>query len=116
MLTGIFKQPVKGPVRATGVNLEGDRQADLTVHGGADKAVYVYPAEHYPYWQHELGRKLPWGIFGENLTVEDAPLDTRSRSATGSESAPPSSSSPNRDYPASNSESASTTREWSDVS
>ena len=54
MLTGIFKEPVKGPVRATGVNLEGDRQADLTVHGGADKAVYVYPAEHYPYWQHEL--------------------------------------------------------------
>ncbi len=75
VLTGIFKQPVKGPVRATGVNLEGDRQADPTVHGGADKAVYVYPAEHYPYWQHELGRKLPWGIFGENLTVEDAPLE-----------------------------------------
>ena len=75
VLTGIFKQPVEGPVRATGVNLEGDRQADLTVHGGADKAVYVYPAEHYPYWQHELGRKLPWGIFGENLTVEDAPLE-----------------------------------------
>ena len=45
------------------------------MHGGADKAVYVYPAEHYPYWQDELGRKLPWGIFGENLTVEDAPLE-----------------------------------------
>ena len=73
--TGIFKEPVSGPVRAVGINLEGDRQADLTVHGGADKAVYVYPAEHYPYWQEELGRELPWGMFGENLTVDGAPLE-----------------------------------------
>jgi MOSC domain-containing protein YiiM len=73
--TGIFKEPVTGPVRVAGINLEGDRQADLTVHGGPDKAVYVYPAEHYPYWQEQLGRKLPWGMFGENLTVEGAPLE-----------------------------------------
>lgn len=73
--TGIFKEPVTGPVRVVGVNLEGDRQADLTVHGGPDKAVYVYPAEHYPYWQEELGRKLPLGQFGENLTVEGVPLE-----------------------------------------
>ena len=56
--TGIFKDPVEGPVRVVGVNLEGDGQADLTVHGGPDKAVYVYPAEHYPYWREELGRDL----------------------------------------------------------
>jgi MOSC domain-containing protein YiiM len=73
--TGIFKEPVAGPVPVVGVNLEGDRQADLTVHGGPDKAVYVYPAEHYPYWQEELGRELPWGAFGENLTVEGVPLE-----------------------------------------
>jgi MOSC domain-containing protein YiiM len=73
--TGIFKEPVDGPVRAAGVNLEGDGQADLAVHGGPDKAVYVYPAEHYPYWREELGRDLPWAMFGENLTVEGAPLE-----------------------------------------
>jgi MOSC domain-containing protein YiiM len=73
--TGIFKEPVAGPVRVAGVNLEGDGQADLTVHGGADKAVYVYPAEHYAYWQVELGRDLPWAAFGENLTVEGMPLE-----------------------------------------
>ena len=76
MTTGIFKEPVTGPVRAAGINLDGDRQADLSVHGGPDKAVYVYPAEHYPYWQEELGRKLSWGVFGENLTVEGAPLES----------------------------------------
>ncbi len=74
--TGIFKEPVTGPVRAAGINLDGDRQADLSVHGGHDKAVYVYPAEHYPYWQEELGRELPWGMFGENLTVDGAPLES----------------------------------------
>jgi MOSC domain-containing protein YiiM len=71
--TGIFKEPVDGPVRVGGLNLDGDRQADLTVHGGADKAVYLYLAEHYPYWQEELGRTLSWGAFGENLTVAGAP-------------------------------------------
>jgi MOSC domain-containing protein YiiM len=73
--TGIFKEPVAGPVRIAGVNLAGDEQADLTVHGGRDKAVYAYPAEHYPLWQEELGRELPWGSFGENLTVEGMPLE-----------------------------------------
>jgi MOSC domain-containing protein YiiM len=53
------------------LNLEGDRQADLSVHGGADKAVYAYPSEHYAYWRKELpGMDFPWGAFGENLTTE----------------------------------------------
>ena len=69
--TGIFKQPVTGRVMMRSLNLEGDRQADLTVHGGAEKAIYAYPAEHYPYWRQELpDEALPWGAFGENLTVE----------------------------------------------
>ncbi len=69
--TGIFKEPVKGHVRVRSLNLEGDRQADLSAHGGSDKAVYAYPAEHYDYWQGELpGMKLPWGMFGENFTIE----------------------------------------------
>jgi MOSC domain-containing protein YiiM len=70
--TGIFKQPVSGPVPLRTLNLDGDRQADLTVHGGPYKAVYAYPSEHYPYWRKELpGVDLPWGMFGENLTTED---------------------------------------------
>jgi MOSC domain-containing protein YiiM len=73
--TGIFKEPVEGPVAVAGVNLDGDEQADLEVHGGRDKAVYVYPAEHYGYWERELGRALPWGVFGENLTVEGLPTE-----------------------------------------
>ena len=69
--TGIFKEPVSGPIILRPLNLEGDRQADLTVHGGADKAVYVYPAEHYDYWRGELpDMQLPWGMFGENFTTE----------------------------------------------
>ncbi len=75
VLTGIFKEPVAGPVRVAGINLDGDRQADLTVHGGPDKAVYVYAAEHYPFWREELGLELPWGSFGENLTVEGMALE-----------------------------------------
>lgn len=68
--TGIFKEPVSGSVRLRTLNLDGDRQADLTVHGGADKAVYVYPAEHYDYWRGELpDMPLPWGAFGENFTT-----------------------------------------------
>ncbi len=68
--TSIWKAPVPGRVRVVGHNLEGDGQSDLTVHGGADKAVYVYPSEHYPYWQERLrGIHLPWGVFGENLSV-----------------------------------------------
>jgi MOSC domain-containing protein YiiM len=69
--TGIFKEPVAGRVILRRLNLDGDRQADLTVHGGVNKAVYVYPSEHYPYWQKQLpGVTLPWGMFGENLTTE----------------------------------------------
>lgn len=69
--TGIFKQSVAGRVPMRSLNLEGDRQADLTVHGGVDKAIYAYPREHYDYWRGELPNEaLPWGAFGENLTVE----------------------------------------------
>jgi MOSC domain-containing protein YiiM len=69
--TAIFKAPVSGRVAVTRLNLAGDRQADLSVHGGPDKAVYAYPSEHYGYWREELpGTALPWGVFGENLTVE----------------------------------------------
>jgi len=68
--TGIFKEPVSGPVQLRKLNLDGDRQADLTVHGGPHKAVYAYPTEHYPYWRQELpGLNLPWGMFGENFST-----------------------------------------------
>lgn len=68
--TGIFKQPVEGPIAVRRLNLDGDRQADLSVHGGPDKAVYAYPVEHYAYWQMELpDMDLPWAQFGENLTT-----------------------------------------------
>src|ERR1044072_3040401 len=68
--TGIFKEPVAGRVMMRTLNLDGDRQADLSVHGGPEKAVYVYPSEHYEFWQHELpDMDLPWAIFGENLTT-----------------------------------------------
>jgi len=68
--TSIFKAPISGRVRVTKLNVQGDRQSDLSVHGGADKAVYVYPSEHYALWRNELpGVELPWGAFGENLTT-----------------------------------------------
>jgi MOSC domain-containing protein YiiM len=68
--TGIFKQPVSGPVQLRTLNLDGDRQADLSVHGGPHKAVYGYPSEHYSFWRDELpGVDLPWGMFGENFTT-----------------------------------------------
>jgi len=68
--TGIFKKPVSGPVRLHTLNLDGDRQADLSVHGGPYKAVYGYPSEHYPYWRQELPDiDMPWGMFGENFTT-----------------------------------------------
>jgi len=70
--TGIFKQPVAGRVALRKLNLDGDRQADLTVHGGEHKAVYCYPLAHYDYWKKELpGRELPMGMFGENFTLDD---------------------------------------------
>ena len=69
--TGIFKEPVADRLMVRKLNLDGDRQADLRVHGGVDKAVYVYSIENYDYWRHELGRDdLTYGQFGENLTVE----------------------------------------------
>ena len=69
--TAIFKDPVKGPITLRKLNLDGDRQADLTVHGGIDKAVYSYPSEHYDYWHKQfLGTEIMWGMFGENFTTE----------------------------------------------
>jgi len=69
--TGIFKDPKQGPVMLRTLNLDGDRQADLTVHGGVSKAVYGYPVEHYEFWRRELpDMELPFGMFGENFTTE----------------------------------------------
>jgi len=69
--TSIWKKPVVGRVRAATLNLEGDRQSDLSVHGGVYKAVYAYPSEHYSYWRSILpDNDLPWGAFGENFTIE----------------------------------------------
>jgi len=69
--TGIYKEPVEGRIPLRRLNLDGDRQADLTVHGGEYKAVYCYPIEHYAYWKKELpGRDLPMAVFGENFTTE----------------------------------------------
>ncbi len=69
--SAIIKKPVSGPVRLRTLNLDGDRQADLSVHGGPNKAVYAYPSEHYPYWRRELPDiDLPIGMFGENFTTE----------------------------------------------
>ena len=69
--TGIFKEPVAGRVMLRILNLDGDRQADLKVHGGPEKAVYVYPSEHYAFWKLELpDMELPLGMFGENFTTE----------------------------------------------
>ena len=71
IMTGIFKQPVEGRVALRKLNLDGDRQADLTVHGGEHKAVYCYPFEHYAWWKKELpDRDLPPSSFGENFTTE----------------------------------------------
>ena len=69
--TGIFKEPVEGRIGLRTLNLDGDRQADLSVHGGPSKAAYAYPIEHYEYWREQLpGVDRPWGMFGENLTTE----------------------------------------------
>lgn len=86
--TGIFKEPVAGRVAVRQLNLDGDRQADLSVHGGLDKALYAYPAEYYRYWRAVFpDRELPWGQFGENLTVEgllDATVHIGDRFRVGS--------------------------------
>jgi MOSC domain-containing protein YiiM len=69
--TSIWKSPVEGRVHVARLNLDGDRQSDLSVHGGPEKAVYVYPAEHYASWRRKLpGVDLPWGAFGENFTTQ----------------------------------------------
>jgi MOSC domain-containing protein YiiM len=74
--TSIYKGPVQGRVALRWLNLDGDRQSDLSVHGGKDKAVYCYQVEHYDYWRAELpGRDLPAGAFGENFTIEGMPLE-----------------------------------------
>lgn len=70
VVTGIFKSPVASSVLVRRLNLDGDGQADLSVHGGAEKAVYSYPSEHYAFWTDQLGRELTPGNFGENLTTE----------------------------------------------
>ena len=69
--TSIFKLPASGQVRVATLNLEGDEQSDLSVHGGVHKAVYAYPSEHYRFWREEVpGLDLAWGAFGENFTTE----------------------------------------------
>jgi len=69
--TGIFKEPVQGRIKLSRLNLEGDAQADLEVHGGKDKAVYCYQSQHYEFWKRELPRRdLPFGMFGENFTLD----------------------------------------------
>ena len=86
--TGIYKEPVQGRLKLRKLNLDGDRQADLTVHGGEYKAVYCYPVEHYEYWKKELlDRELPMGIFGENFTTNgllEADIHVGDRFAIGS--------------------------------
>lgn len=69
--TSIFKAPVSGRVRVMRLNVEGDQQSDLSVHGGVEKAVYAYPSEHYAFWRNQIASTdFPWGAFGENLTTE----------------------------------------------
>ena len=69
--TSIWKNPVAGRVRVSTLNLDGDQQSDLSVHGGVNKAIYVYPREHYSSWHGQLPEvDLPWGAFGENFTTE----------------------------------------------
>jgi MOSC domain-containing protein YiiM len=70
MYSAIVKAPVSGRVRVEGVNIEGDQQADLSVHGGPDKAVYAYAREDSDWWEEILGIEIPHGMFGENLTLE----------------------------------------------
>ena len=77
VVTGIFKEAVEGRIAVRRLNLEGDRQADLTVHGGLEKAIYAYPAEHYPFWREQFPEmEMPWGMFGENLTITGILEDT----------------------------------------
>ena len=110
--TGIYKQPVEGRITLRKLDLDGDRQADLTVHGGEFKAVYAYALEHYDYWKRELrGVELPMGAFGENFTTEG--LDEKSvhlgdRFSVGTAEVIVT----HRAYPATNSASASNPTQW----
>ena len=71
VLTSIWKTSLQRRVHVGFLNIDGDQQSDLSVHGGRDKAVYVYPSEHYAYWREQLPDfELPWGSFGENFTIE----------------------------------------------
>lgn len=72
--TAIVKEPVAGRRRVAGVNVEGDRQADLRVHGGPSKSLYAYAAEDYRWWEREVDRQLGPGTFGDNLTLEGVDL------------------------------------------
>jgi MOSC domain-containing protein YiiM len=76
VLTGIFKQPITERVQVRTTGLDGDRQGDLTVHGGELKAVYSYSVANYEWWNQELGRVLPPGMFGENLTIDGLEEET----------------------------------------
>lgn len=73
--SAIVKKPVQGPVATRGVTLDGDEQADVRFHGGADQAVYAYARESYDWWEQEVGRELPAGFFGENLTLQGVDVD-----------------------------------------
>ncbi|MDT8342193.1 MAG: GNAT family N-acetyltransferase [Longimicrobiales bacterium] len=87
LVTAIVKEPVPGPVQVGRLGMRGDAQADARVHGGPDKAVYLYPAEHYPFWEGVLAPGLPWGAFGENLTTRgllESGLSIGDRIAVGS--------------------------------
>jgi len=106
VVTSIYKSPVSGAVRVGALNLDGDRQSDLVKHGGPLRAVVHVPSEHYAFWRTELpGTDLPWGAFGENLTIEGL-VETRSGLAIGCASARPSSSSHGRESRATSSVSA----------
>ena len=99
--TGIFKTPVHERIHMRALNLDGDRQADLTVHGGRDKAVYAYPSEHYAYWEKELpGVDFP-GALSEKISRRRAFWKAKSSSEIGLRSAARKWSSRNREFPAS---------------
>lgn len=77
VVTSIFKEPIEGRIKVTTLNLDGDAQADLSVHGGLDKAIYSYSEEHYKYWKEVYPTiVMPFGMFGENLTTQGLNEDT----------------------------------------
>ena len=110
--TGIYKEPIGGAVNVQTINLEGDGQADLSVHGGRSKAVYAYPSEHYGFWQSELpDTMLPWGVFGENLNTAGS-WKKRSASGMNFASARPRCKLPSRACHITSWEFASNVRTW----